>query len=737
MSQEENLKRDHMVRLFIESVTDYAIFMLDTEGRIASWNRGAERLKGYTAEEAIGAHFSMFFTEEDRRRERPGEILRRAAEEGVYAEEHWRVRKDGTSFWAHVTVTAVRDSEQRLVGFGKVTRDLTERRKREDEQRFLAEAGEILSSSLDYEETLGRVARLLVPSVADWCAVYIEEAGDLRLVDVAHRDPERGALAWEFRHRYPPDSEAPKGSYNVYRSGESEVIPEISADVIEEHSPDPEYARLVQKLGLRSAMTVPMIARGRPLGVISLVAAESGRRYCDEDLPFAEALASRAALAIDNARLHGATEAARGEAERRAREETALRDAAGAVTASFTVEEVIQQISRSALTATNSDGAFVERICEGAGHVEVVAAAGESSPPVGYRHPFPGSFVELVVAGNTPETIPRLADAERPLSGDLVRKCPTCSGLIIPLANAGEPIGALFLVRAPERMVFREDEAERALTFGDLAALAFRKVHILEESERRREELERVTESRARLIRGFSHDLKNPLGAADGFLQLIDEGLMDGISPRAKDGIVRSRRAIGSALALIDDLLDLAKAEAGQMELRQAPTDLREAAREIAEEYRAKAEAGEIELDVELPEDFPVTTSDAARIRQVLGNLISNAVKYTPRGGRVSVRPEVRDGGPGDPGRRVAVTVSDTGPGIPHEQQQFLFQEFTRLESAGETPGAGIGLAISKRIANALDGDLLVDSEPGQGSRFTFWVPLVREAPLPGPQRAP
>lgn len=245
-----------------------------------------------------------------------------------------------------------------------------------------------------------------------------------------------------------------------------------------------------------------------------------------------------------------------------------------------------------------------------------------------------------------------------------------------------------------------------------------------EESEHRREELERITASRNRLIRGFTHDVKNPLGAADGFLQLLEAGIMDGLTEQQKGSVARSRRAIGAALHLIEDLLELARAETGAIAIEWATTDVRVAAREAAEEYRAQAEANGLTMRTEIPVEFPSIESDMTRIRQILGNLISNAVKYTRQGG-VTVGVKIRSGGsaPG-PGRWAAVEVSDTGPGIPEAQRQLLFQEFRRLETAAGEKGAGVGLAISERIARALGGEITVESEVGRGSTFTLWLPL-------------
>ena len=195
----------------------------------------------------------------------------------------------------------------------------------EDALRFLARASEILSSSLDYRETLASVARLVVPRLADWCVVdVLEDDGTLQRVAAEHEDPEKVALARELQERYPPDPDAPYGVHRVVRTGESELVPEIPEAVLDQAASDEGHRELLKRLGLKSSMVVPLVARGRKLGAITLVSAESGRRYEQADLELAEDLARRAALAVDNARLY---EEAQREISERERAERGLRRA--------------------------------------------------------------------------------------------------------------------------------------------------------------------------------------------------------------------------------------------------------------------------------------------------------------------------------------------------------------------------------------------------------------------------
>jgi PAS domain S-box-containing protein len=172
------------------------------------------------------------------------------------------------------------------------------------ERQLLGEASHILAGSLDDETTLQTVARLAVESLADWCVVHVvEEDGAVRQVAVAHHDPAKVEYARELERRYPYNRDAPNGVASVLRSGVSELYPEIPDELVERVANDPEHARLALALGLKSAIVAPLVARGRTLGAITLIAAESGRRYGAEELELAEELAGRAALAVDNARL--------------------------------------------------------------------------------------------------------------------------------------------------------------------------------------------------------------------------------------------------------------------------------------------------------------------------------------------------------------------------------------------------------------------------------------------------
>jgi PAS domain S-box-containing protein len=178
-------------------------------------------------------------------------------------------------------------------------------RRRLQQLAFIAEASELLVESLDVDPTLRRLASLAVPRLGDWCSIELRrDDGGLRNVAVAHSDPNQVALAEELQKRYPPDDDAATGAPNVVRTGKSELYPEIPDELLAEAIVDDEHLRMIRELGMVSAMIVPLTARGRTLGAMTLVTAESGQRYTENDLAVAEELARHAALAVDNAMLY-------------------------------------------------------------------------------------------------------------------------------------------------------------------------------------------------------------------------------------------------------------------------------------------------------------------------------------------------------------------------------------------------------------------------------------------------
>lgn len=682
----EQVERDQVVKTALLESVGEGIVGLDGEGRVTFVNRAALDILGYDRADLLGRviHDLVHHAHPDGRPYPRTEcpilqVLRSRSGVRVDGEVFWR--KDGTpvpvAYSAHPIFEGSRVRGVALA-FSDVTESReAERRLEESEERyrslFIHNPDAAYSMDLDGRFTSANPA--------------MERLTGL---------PANRLVGRSYHELFAPEERG-----------------RVDAHVRRAFEGDPQRfeTKLLRPDGRRIAISVtavPIIVRGQVVGLYGIVEDITERKRAEEER---EELIRRAQEAQE-------------EAERRAREEAALRRAAAAVSATFTVQGVIRQIAQSSIEATGAAAAFIERVDIERREITVVATAGDEVPAVGLRAPYDGSLAKRVIERGEAEVIPDLGKIAPPHLEQWVGRVAGRPGLVVPLLDPGGAIGALILVGRKGQPIFRPDEVSRASTFGNLAALAFRKVHLLEDSESKRRELEALMESRNRLMRGFSHDVKNPLGAADGYAQILEEGIPGPLSEDQRASVARLRRSIRSALDLIDDLVELARAEAGQIEIEYSPVDVRLVINEMTEEYRAAAESKGLELRVNLPETLPIIKSNSDRVRQILGNLISNAVKYTPPQGRVTVTAEVRagDDAPG-PGDWIAIDVADTGPGIPEEKQHLLFREFVRLHEV-DKPGAGLGLAISYRIARALGGTITVRSEVGVGSTFTLWLPI-------------
>jgi PAS domain S-box-containing protein len=306
--KEEALAGAHRLATIVES-SDDAIVAKDLQGVIQAWNPAAERMFGYSAAEAIGQSIRIIIPR-DRQDEETAVLDRIRRGERVDHYETIRCRKDGRCLAISLTVSPIRNATGVVIGASKIARDITEQKRAEEEIArehdrivFLAGVAEALSESLDYEDTLRKIARLAVPTIADWCAVdVLQDNGEIARLAVAHVDPAKMELANELRRRY-EDPTAPHSVPHVIRTGVPVMIPEVNdAMIVAAAEGNQERIGLVRSLGLKSYVCVPLVSGGQVGGALTLATAESGRRYTDDDLRFAEDLAARAALAVENAR---------------------------------------------------------------------------------------------------------------------------------------------------------------------------------------------------------------------------------------------------------------------------------------------------------------------------------------------------------------------------------------------------------------------------------------------------
>ncbi len=294
--------------------SDVGVGIWDRSLRFTRVNPALASMNGLAAEDHIGHHISEVLPELGPHLESLFEevLATQTAAAGLEITGQTPASPGEDRHWLASYYPLV-DDEGHALGIGSVIVDITDRKQaqaaleaRERAAEFLLEAGSVLAGSLDYKQTLRNIAHLAVPFVADWCVVdMLQPNGSLRRVALAHVDPEKEQLAWELTRRYPSGPNAFEGSPKAVRSGNRELVPEIRDSLLERIAKDDEHLRLLRELGLRSLMIVPLVARGRTMGAMTFVSAQSGRRFGGQDLVLAEQLAERCALAVDNARLYG------------------------------------------------------------------------------------------------------------------------------------------------------------------------------------------------------------------------------------------------------------------------------------------------------------------------------------------------------------------------------------------------------------------------------------------------
>ncbi|HEU4642153.1 MAG TPA: ATP-binding protein [Gemmatimonadaceae bacterium] len=518
----------------IVSISADAVISIDEHQRIILFNEGAERIFGYTAEEAIGQPLEILLPVRFRSAHRAhvasfGQGMENARQMG-HRREISGLRKNGEEFPAEASISRYRSGKG--VVYSAVLRDITDRKRAEEGLRFLAEAGELLAGSLDYQVTIRRAVQLALPRLGDVCVVNVYSGGSMQVAELSHVEHEHEERISEVRRALTIDPSGSHPAAVALRSRTTVVLSGHPADGTLAGPVDAALATMWREVRAASAIFAPLLARDRALGVMSLFSCV--RRYDQDDVLLAEDLARRIALALDNARLY--------------------------------------------------------------------------------------------------------------------------------------------------------DEAQRAI--------------------RARDETVAVV----------SHDLRNPVNAISMIAANLDTAALAEAEPaQVAEYLQVIRQAAAQADALIQDLLDVTRIEAGRLSIDAAEEDLAAVVGESVEVLAPLARDRALELEVELAADLPPVQIDAMRIQQVLSNLVGNAIKFTPAGGRIDVRAARA-------GDEVVVRIADTGPGIAPEQQPHIFDRYWQ----GNRPtrlGAGLGLPIAKGIVEAHGGRIWVQSTPDAGSVFAFSLP--------------
>jgi PAS domain S-box-containing protein len=511
---------------------------------------------------------------------------------------------------------------------------------------FIAEASELLSSSMEYEETLARLAQLAVPRLADWCAIdMVGEDGEIERLVVAHEDPEKVRWARELQRRYPPQAGDPHGVAYVISTGEPEFFPEIPPELLDEAiGDDEELRRIVTELGIHSSICVPLSARGRVLGALTLIAAEAHAPYAVADFALAIELARRAGILVDNARLFQETE----------------RGANAARALAYVADGVVLLDLEGVVRHWNPAAAAITGITE-------EQALGK---PVQDVVPFWESL-----ASHVP--------------------------LVQPGEQAARPVTIPLTIQERELWV-----SASGVDFGEGTVYALRDVtdeHALETA-------------RAEFVATASHELRTPLAAVYGAIRTVRRKDIELGGPEEAAFLEMIEAETARLSQIVEQILLAGQLDAEVIEIELDECDPADIASSVIES-----------ASTHLPEGISLrlTANGAGRIvcdenklRQVLTNLIDNAVKYSPEGGEVEIRLDSENGD-------CLIEVADEGLGIPSSELERIFEKFYRLDpqQTRGVGGSGLGLYICRELVARMNGRLEVDSEPGQGSRFTVTLP--------------
>jgi PAS domain S-box-containing protein len=630
---------ENLFQYLIEGVKDYAIFALDISGHIVSWNPGAERIKGYKAEEVIGKHFSIFYTEEAKDQGHPDFAIAEALAKGSYKEEGVRVRKDGTLFQASIVISPLYDKHGKHLGFAKVTRDLTERQKT------------ITNSALSAQslETSENAFNLMIAAVKDYAIFSLSPEGIIQSWN-AGAERIKGYTAEEAIGRH----------FSLFFTQEAKdrKHPEYELEqAIKNGSYEEEGWRLRKDGGqiwVSATITPVRNAEGKGTGFVKVTRDLSERRA-------AESAAVKSAEALEES-------------------ESAFNLMTAAVK-----DYAIFLLSPEGIIQSWNAGA--ERI-KGYKAKEAIG-----------RH-FSIFYTQEAKDRKHPEyeLEQAIKNGSYEEEGWRVRKDGSqiwVSVTITPVIISGGVLKGFVKVT--------RDLTERK--------------HYEKELEQARDDAVLANALKSKFVANVTHEIRTPLSGVVGLSQLIAQDT--NLDQQNHESAIRIFEASKQLLVILNDLLDFAKLEAGKVEIENVPYDVSKVIDDVVGLAKPQAQDKKLSISVTIDSQVPNTViGDPNKLRQVLNNLIHNAIKFTEIGG-IDVFVEKQD-------ESLFFSVTDTGIGIAPETQDKLFKPFVQAHESTTRlfGGTGLGLSIAQQLIELMGGTLGLVSEPGQGATIWFVLPL-------------
>ena len=499
---------------------------------------------------------------------------------------------------------------------------------------------------------------------------------------------------------------------------------------------DPGYAtpRAAHAGRFRTALGVPMISDGEVAGVI-FIGRSVPALFSDRQVELLRLFADQAVIALQNVRVFNQLETRTQQLTQSVEELRALGEVSRVLSSTLNLETVLNTIASRAAELTGMEGASMFEYDEAREEFnlhtsyrvpdEVAASLRSSRIRKGE-----GALGRLAL---TPEPVQIVDIADEASYQSRVRNMLVRRGwrslLAVPLLRENRLLGGLVVNRSVPGP-FPAEVIELLKTFATQSALAIQNARLFREIEQKSRELESASRHKSEFLANMSHELRTPLNAIIGFSEVLSERMFGDVNEKQAEYLGDILESARHLLALINDILDLSKIEAGRMELEAASFDLPTAIDNTLVLVRERAQRRTIDLARTIDERLGVVVADERKVKQVLLNLLSNALKFTPEGGRIDVSARAHDG-------VAEISVHDTGIGIAAEDQEAVFEEFRQVGTARKkAEGTGLGLAISRKFIELHGGRIWVKSEPGTGSTFTFTLPL-KPAPAPAAAAIP